>query len=139
VLLQYRVHANQISAQKESLLQEKINQIRENIIKYYLPSADMPTVAFLKELWNFKNGSKISFQIVRNISRLSEAFTIKHGVEKRIWKRAISNWVYDDFLITKNYDFGVGIYFLFSRPFYLFTKKKGDLLRIIFRSFKIKN
>lgn len=124
VLLQYRVHPDQISAQKESLIRDKIDRIRENMVKYLFPNDDSTSLAFLKQLWDFKAGSRISFDMIRNISRLSRVLAGKGGVDRRTWEKCISNWVYNNFLITKNYDFGVGLLFLFSRPAYLLTKKK---------------
>jgi glycosyltransferase involved in cell wall biosynthesis len=137
VLLQYRIHDKQISAQKESHIHDILSRIRVNIINYYLAKADKEIIQFIQQLWHFKAGSRIDLNMIKNISRLSDELDGKGGVKSKIWNRVISQWVYECLLITKNYQMGTGFYFLFAKPGFLFSKKISNLFRIGIRSMNI--
>jgi glycosyltransferase involved in cell wall biosynthesis len=133
-LLKYRVHDKQISMQKADLLKEKIAAIRKDLIALYLDDAGQTPLEALRQLWDFHPGCRMSYAMIRNCSALSGYLSEKHGIGRGKTKSFFDQWLYGLFLITGNYDTGVGFYFLFSRPFYFFRKKGADLARILFRS-----
>jgi glycosyltransferase involved in cell wall biosynthesis len=133
-LLKYRVHDQQISLQKASLLKEKIEAIRKDIVALYLKDAGEESLRVLRALWDFRPGTRMSYPLIRNSVVLSADFADKNGIGRGKAKGFFDRWLFRLFLITGNYDPGVGVYFLFTRPLYLFQKKGADLARIIFRS-----
>lgn len=133
-LLKYRVHDQQISMQKAAVLKEKIDAIRKDIIGSYLKDADQATLGVLHQLWDFRPGDRMSYTMIRNSSMLSGYLADRHGIGRRKAKAFFDEWLFRLFLITGNYDPGVGFHFLLSRPGYFFQKRGGDLARILFRS-----
>jgi glycosyltransferase involved in cell wall biosynthesis len=133
-LLKYRVHDQQISLQKAGLLKEKIDRIRGNLVALFLKDADPISLEVLEQLWDFRPGALMSYTMIRNCSSLSVYFADKNTIGRGKAKAFFDQWLFRLFLITGNYDRGVGFYFLFSRPSYFFRKKGADLARILFRS-----
>ena len=137
-LLRYRMHDNQVSTQKAALLQDKIGEIRRDFMALHLKDADQASLDLLRQLWDFRAGAGISYKMVRNSGRLAHCLADGKGIERNKAKAFLDQWIYRNLLITKNYAPGVGIYFLFTHPFYFFQKRPTDLVRILFRSFHAK-
>jgi glycosyltransferase involved in cell wall biosynthesis len=137
-LLKYRMHDQQASQQKAALLQGKIEAIRKCFIDLHLQDADPASLGVLRQLWDFRAGSRMSFMMIRETSRLADHLADKKGIKGRKVSAFFDQWLFRLFLVTKNYDFGVGLYFLFFKPFYFVQKKRSDLARILFRSFYAK-
>jgi glycosyltransferase involved in cell wall biosynthesis len=133
-LLKYRVHNSQVSQRNAGILKQKLNKIRSKFIELHLNNLEERNLSVLYSLWNFDPASVISRRMINDISRLPQLLDGKGGTDKKTWRNFFEQWVFEKMIITKNYEFGVGFYFLWRWPSALFKNKKTDILRILARS-----
>lgn len=133
-LVKYRIHDTNISSRKASLLKDSVRQVRENIVQLHLKDAETESVELIWKLWNFEAGSLISRKMIKDINDLPKKLNGKGGVGEKIWKELFQRWLFNNMIVTKNYEFGVGFYYLWKWPKALFRIKKTDIIRILVRS-----
>jgi glycosyltransferase involved in cell wall biosynthesis len=133
-LVKYRIHDTNISSTKASLLQSSKRQVRENMVQLHLKDLEKESVELFWKLWNFEAGSFISREMINSINKLPQKLEGRGGVGKKIWKELFQRWLFNNMIITKNYEFGVGFYYLWKWPKALFRNKGLDVLKILVRS-----
>lgn len=136
-LVKYRVHETNISNTKASLLSTSNRKVREGIVQLHMKDLGNNDIELFWKLWNFETGGFISRDFIGSINDLPKKLNGKGGVGERIWREFFRKWLFSKMIITKNYEFGAGIYYFWKWPKSLFRLRKMDVLRLLARSFHV--
>jgi len=132
-LVNYRVHASQISQRKQTELQHKIKTIKALFLDKNFGSLTERQRAALDALLSIEPGCSLNPDYVRATEWLpKELGRISHTDPKR-WRLRLSRMLFKGLTITSRYQWGTGLFFFLHYPYFAFNRRRHTA-HIVYRS-----